>query len=66
MVCSVPAKCVDAQTLASRKVLSAPVVAAPEGTDPTTFTANTEDQDIVCFVDIRDVSILPHLSALSS
>ncbi|CAL5228776.1 g11966 [Coccomyxa viridis] len=43
------------KTLASRKILSAPVVAAPEGTDPTTFTANTEDQDIVCFVDIRDI-----------
>jgi hypothetical protein len=44
------------QTLASRKILSAPVVGAPEGSDPTTFTANTEHQDIVCFVDIRDVS----------
>ncbi|CAK0782562.1 hypothetical protein CVIRNUC_005774 [Coccomyxa viridis] len=43
------------QTLASRKILSAPVVGAPEGSDPTTFTANTEHQDIVCFVDIRDI-----------
>ena len=48
--------CLNVQTLASRKILSAPVVGAPEGTDPVTFTANTEDQDIVCFVDIRDVS----------
>ena len=48
--------CVLMQTLASRKILSAPVVGAPEGSDPTTFTANTEHQDIVCFVDIRDVS----------
>ena len=56
--------CLNAQTLASRKILSAPVVAAPEGIDPTTFTANAEDQDIVCFVDIRDVRTPLHLVIL--
>lgn len=43
------------QTLAGRKILSAPVVGAPEGEDPTTFTTNAPGQDVVCFVDIRDV-----------
>lgn len=43
------------QTLAGRKILSAPLVGPPEGADPCTFTTNTAGQDVVCFVDIRDV-----------
>ncbi|CAL8470950.1 g10492 [Coccomyxa elongata] len=45
------------QTLAGRKILSAPVVGPPEGADPCTFTTNTAGQDVVCFVDIRDILV---------
>ncbi|KAK9901266.1 hypothetical protein WJX75_003216 [Coccomyxa subellipsoidea] len=45
------------QTLAGRKILSAPVVGPPEGVDPSTFTTNTAGQDVVCFVDIRDILV---------
>lgn len=47
------------QTLAGRKILSAPVVGPPDGVDPCTFTTNTAGQDVVCFVDIRDVCPSP-------
>jgi hypothetical protein len=43
------------QTLAGKKILSAPVVGAPDDEDNAEFIANASGQDIICFVDIRDV-----------
>eukprot|EP00884_Botryococcus_braunii_P005065 jgi/Botrbrau1/1455/Bobra.178_3s0013.1 len=42
--------------MAAHRILSAPVVAAGEGQDASeTFKANTAGEEIICFVDIRDI-----------